>query len=115
MPSPSSSSNTLAQVIQVHPLAAAKPPVGAPCNGCGLCCLAETCPVGIVLSRSRSGPCKALRWDAAEHQYRCGALGTGLQARVIGRWIAAGAGCDCDLEATPGVTIETPTCDTRHD
>jgi hypothetical protein len=107
MRQPFSPSNPQQQVIQIHPLAALKPPMGAPCNGCGLCCLAEPCPVGVLLSRSRSGPCKALRWDVAQRQYRCGALGTGWRARLLGRWISVGSGCDCDLEATPSVTIET--------
>jgi hypothetical protein len=108
------------QVIHVHPLAAAKPPIGAVCNGCGLCCLVEPCPLGVLLSRSRIGPCKALQWVDAERQYRCGALGSGLRARVVGRWIAAGAGCDCDLEAATSTTIvqsspSKPTSEPRHD
>ncbi len=103
-PSPSS---LLPQIIHMHPQAAPKPAMGAACNGCGLCCLAEPCPVGVLLSRSRSGPCKALRWDALQQQYRCGALGTGLQASLVGRWIAAGKGCDCDLEVDLSPTIES--------
>lgn len=106
------------QVIHIEPLAAPKPPMGAACNGCGVCCLAEPCPVGVLLSRSRSGPCKALRWEPALRQYRCGALGSGWQARLVGRWIAAGAGCDCDLEAAPSRTIgasAVPTRDASHD
>ena len=27
------------QVVHIHPGAPPKPPEGAPCNGCGLCCL----------------------------------------------------------------------------
>lgn len=113
IPSPSS---LLPQVIHMHPKAAPKPPMGAACNGCGLCCLAEPCPVGVLLSRSRSGPCKVLRWEAAEGRYRCGALGTGLQALLVGRWIAAGKGCDCDLEVEPSPTIEhlLPPASTPH-
>ena len=100
------SSSLSRQVIHIQPQAAPKPPMGAPCNGCGLCCLVEPCPVGVVLSRSSSGPCKALRWDEDGKLYRCGALGSGLQARVLGRWIAAGSGCDCNLEPVPSVTID---------
>jgi hypothetical protein len=96
------------QVIHMEPLAAAKPPMGAACNGCGLCCLAEPCPLGVVLSRSRTGPCKALQWDETHRQYRCGALGGvppnswlgRLKTRLVLRWIGAGVGCDCDLETT---------------
>jgi hypothetical protein len=127
------------QVIHIQPLAAAKPPMGAPCNGCGLCCLAEPCPLGVLLSRSRMGPCKALQWVEDQRQYRCGALSGAsasqvsswwmplhrmqqamgwLKARVLRRWIAAGVGCDCDLEPTPSSTIGVSSphpSDTPHD
>ena len=36
------------QVVHWHPEAPPKPPEGAPCNGCGLCCLAEPCPLGML-------------------------------------------------------------------
>ena len=97
--------------IHIEPLAPVKPDFGKACNGCGVCCLAEPCPLGVLLSRSRSGPCKALVWEQQAQQYRCGALGpkaNGLRARMVGRWIAAGSGCDCDLEPAPSATISTP-------
>ena len=75
------------------------PAPGAPCNGCGVCCLAEPCPVGIVLSRRLRGPCEALRWE--DGRYRCGALTRArhpLVRRLLARWIAAGIGCDAALE-----------------
>lgn len=108
MRSTTSPTPTPQQVIHIQPLAATKPALGAPCNGCGLCCLVEPCPLGVLLSGSRAGPCKALQWVEAERQYRCGALGQGqhvlarLRARLVRRWIAAGAGCDCDLEVPHG-------------
>jgi hypothetical protein len=73
--------------------------VGAACNGCGVCCLAEPCPLGVVLSRKLTGACVALRWEAG--RYVCGALGNppnGVRGWLVRRWIAAGAGCDCSLE-----------------
>ena len=126
MRSPSSPSRNLQQVIHIQPLAPAKPPLGAPCNGCGLCCLAEPCPLGVLLSRSRSGPCKALQWQEAERQYRCGALGQAQASRglvrlkswIVRRWIAAGVGCDCDLEPLASATISDTSpisSDTTHD
>ena len=54
------------QVVHWHPEAPPKPPEGAPCNGCGLCCLAEPCPLGMLVSRRRTGACVALRWSAAD-------------------------------------------------
>lgn len=103
------------QIIYLQPEAPPKPPEGAPCNGCGLCCLAEPCPLGVVLSRKRLGACSALRWDAGLAVYRCGALtepqvvlpfalrwAAPVLRRLARRWIAAGAGCDATLEvATP--------------
>lgn len=98
------------QFVQIHPAAPAKPAEGAPCNGCGLCCLAEPCPLGILLSRRRHGACVALRWSDAQGRYLCGALDEpeavlGRWARWplvsawVRRWIAAGQGCDAALEA----------------
>lgn len=110
----------LYQVVQIHPSAPIKPDAGAVCNGCGVCCLAEPCPLGMVLSRKRHGACHALRWTQASLQYRCGALTEPLAvshqalprwlrwcspvlawalARLAKRWIAAGHGCDSDLQA----------------
>jgi len=106
------------QLLQVEPQAPAKPALGQPCNGCGLCCLAEPCPLGIVLSLRVRGACRLLRWEAQQQRYRCGAIvasSTGrhdhiqpvqdrtalwarLWNRLARRWIAAGSGCDADFE-----------------
>ncbi|KQP14253.1 hypothetical protein [Pseudorhodoferax sp. Leaf267] len=85
------------QVVHVQPRAPAKPAVGAPCNGCGLCCLAEPCPLGVLLSRRRHGACSALRWDDGQQRYLCGALDRPWLAPLARRWIAAGIGCDADI------------------
>ncbi|WP_290877489.1 hypothetical protein, partial [Aquabacterium sp.] len=63
------------RVIHIHPEAPPKPPEGQPCNGCGVCCLAEPCPVGVLVSRRLTGACKALRWSDAGRRYSCGLLG----------------------------------------
>lgn len=93
------------QPVLWHPQAPPKPALGAPCNGCGLCCLAEPCPLGMLLSRRRSGPCALLRWSEAEQRYLCAALvdaAPGLGGRLRRWWarraIAAGVGCDAELE-----------------
>lgn len=88
------------QVIQIHPDAPPKPPEGKPCNGCGICCLAEPCPVGMVISLKRHGTCRALRWSDEETRYVCGLMAKpGVLRRIVSRWIAAGIGCDSSLEA----------------
>jgi hypothetical protein len=101
------------QVIHVHPAAAAKPAVGEACNGCGVCCLAEPCPIGMLVTGRTTGACSALRWDDVEGVYRCGVLTEavperfpamptallGLWQAMARRWIGAGKGCDCSLDA----------------
>ena len=102
------------QRVHWHPQAPPKPPVGAACNGCGLCCLAEPCPLGMWVSRRRSGACAVLRWSDAQQRYLCGVVQDAARAAdhapgwrrwrgrlwqaLVRRWIAAGAGCDADLQ-----------------
>ena len=97
-----------ARTILLHPGAPAKPVPGEACNGCGVCCAAEPCPLGMWLSRRRRGACVALHWDTQASIYRCGVLSQPdrwlgwLPARwarsLARRWIAAAKGCDSDLE-----------------
>jgi len=106
------------RTVWIHPEAPPKPAVGEPCNGCGLCCLAEPCPVGVLVTLRTQGPCRALEWSGADRRYRCGMLvhptrylgASGLPPqslpnRLLRRWsarmIAAGIGCDADLTAAP--------------
>ena len=96
------------QVILLEPAAPPKPRPGRPCNGCGVCCAAEPCPLGMLVSRRRHGACAALSWDEAGRRYRCGAvaeprrfvrwLPAALARRLALRWISAGRGCDSTLE-----------------
>ncbi|TAK73324.1 MAG: hypothetical protein EPO01_06230 [Aquabacterium sp.] len=102
------------QVIQIHPEAPAKPALGQACNGCGVCCLAEPCPLGQIISRKRHGACAALLWSQEQGRYLCGAVAQPqrwfgsrwparkLAARVMSawarRWISAGRGCDSDAQ-----------------
>ena len=91
--------------IPILAVAPAKPALGAACNGCGVCCLAEPCPLGMLASAKLRGRCEALRWDAQATRYRCGLIGpgTGWRARLARRWIAAGIGCDSpDSVSAPG-------------
>ena len=96
------------RVILLHPDAPAQPRPGEPCNGCGTCCAAEPCPLGMWLSRRRQGACKALDWSETDGRYRCGVLADSRRwlpwlpaawGRALARrWIAAGIGCDAALE-----------------
>ena len=109
------------QLILIHRDAVPKPLTGAPCNGCGVCCLLEPCPLGVVLSARRHCACTAVRWHDELRQYRCGALSDPLDVlqdilpralwrvapwlssalvRLARRWVAAGEGCDSSVEMT---------------
>lgn len=98
------------RIIELRADAPAKPAVGQPCNGCGVCCALETCPLAMLRFLRRRGPCPALEWSETETRYACGllnhperylALPDGahrLARRFFARTIAAGKGCDCNAE-----------------
>lgn len=111
-PSHDSKPEVTRRVIHIHQDAPTKPPVGESCNGCGVCCLAEPCPIGMVVSLKRTGPCSALQWCPDEKTYRCGLLSKiapsagwkqnfsprDLTQKLARRLISAGSGCDCDYQ-----------------
>jgi hypothetical protein len=97
------------RIIYLHAAAPPKPAEDAACNGCGLCCSAQPCPLGMWLSRRLRGACAALLWDATQNRYLCGALQAPERhlpwlprdwaQALVRRWIAAQRGCDSDLQA----------------
>jgi len=96
------------RVILLAPAAPPKPAVGAACNGCGVCCATDPCPLGMLISRRRHGACAALLWNEDASRYRCGAVSAPerflpwlprrLATWLALRWIASAAGCDADVE-----------------
>lgn len=93
--------------IRIHAEAPAKPAHGTPCNGCGLCCLFEPCPAAQLLTLKRRGSCRLLHWDETSRRYRCGLIENAsstwlgrLQRRLAMRWVAAGVGCDAELQVS---------------
>jgi hypothetical protein len=98
-----------ARVILLRAAAPPKPAPGATCNGCGLCCAAQPCPLGMLLSRRRHGRCRALLWQGNEGRYVCGVMSqpqrwlpwlpAAMTRRMAARWIAAARGCDSTLES----------------
>lgn len=99
------------QIITIHAQAPAKPALGDTCNGCGVCCAAEPCPVSLALLWPHQAPCRALIWSDSAQRYLCGMatepasflgwLPTGMNnmaSRIFKRWIAADTRCDADVE-----------------
>lgn len=87
-----------------HAIAARKPPHGAPCNRCGLCCIVTLCDLGRhVFHRPRggAGPCPALSFDADGS--RCGLVDSGtVSGREAAKWlIGSGTGCDARINGEP--------------
>ena len=79
-----------------------------------MCCAAEPCPVGVLVSRRRSGACAALLWNEATSRYTCGLISdpqrvlglrwhmaTRLISALAARLVSAGKGCDSDAECVP--------------
>lgn len=101
----------MSKVILLRVEAPAKPATGTPCNGCGVCCASEPCPLGMVLSKARHGACRALVYCEDSHRYTCGLVtdarrwlprsfrwGAPWASRLARRFIAAGSGCDSEVE-----------------
>jgi hypothetical protein len=99
------------QSIELNSLAPDKPDYGVRCNGCGVCCAAEPCPVAMIFLLQFRGQCRALLWQEDACRYVCGmVVSPDHYLRLIPRqWrerfgrfvatrIAAGDGCDCKAE-----------------
>ncbi len=99
------------QIIHIHPQAPNKPPMGQTCNGCGVCCAAEPCPVSLALLWPHQAPCRALIWDDKTKRYLCGMVSKPshqlkwlpksldkFASRLFKRWIAADTLCDADVK-----------------
>jgi len=99
-------------VIYLQTDAPAKPAPGQPCNGCGVCCAWQPCPLGALVSGHRHGACSALVWHQPTQRYGCAMVAAPervwprlprllrpLVKRLARRWIAAGIGCDSDVQA----------------
>lgn len=101
---------------------AKKPPHGAPCNRCGLCCIGTLCPLAawvfrgdLFPERPYIGPCPALERDedgfavcglvadpgkhALSHTIRAGGREKASAAAKI--LIGAGDGCDARFNGEP--------------
>jgi hypothetical protein len=106
----------------IHSVTLEKPTMGQPCNGCGACCIAEVCDLGLELGDSVN--CKALI-HSTEGSFHCGMvadpyrfmseadlvtwkaiddIGQGHQGedglkKLHAELLGAGRGCDSEDEA----------------
>lgn len=71
-----------------------KPAHGAPCNRCGVCCIATLCELGEHLFKKRAGPCPALVHNS--EGYACGVVQetSGEMREAALHLIGAAIGCD---------------------
>lgn len=89
-----------------------KPPHGSPCNGCGMCCADQRCPLGQVVF-GPGGRCPALQMqmpgfvcgllvDPGKYAPDVVARHGEAEAKNAGAYlIGAGYGCDSQLEGEP--------------
>lgn len=79
-----------------------KPPFGAPCNGCGVCCIAELCQIGSAAFGDIPGPCPALQFHHG--RFWCGLVLAEYEGRrqgiielpLLEHTLAIGRGCDAE-------------------
>ncbi len=96
----------------------AKPPHGAPCNSCGLCCREQLCPLGAGVFHGNftsdpPGPCPALERDGEREV--CGLIahpiayalvatlkhGAAAMSAAAASLVGVGVGCDAQLASEP--------------
>jgi hypothetical protein len=112
----------MSALVRLHAEAPAKPAHGHACNGCGICCALEPCPVAWLLLPLAAGMCPALEWRQDTRRYVCGMiehpgrylrwLPRVLEARascLFARRVAVGTGCDCDATEEGGNAPPSPT------
>lgn len=99
-----------ATIIWLNKAAPVKPALGLGCNGCGVCCAAEPCPVARLFLWQFHGACRALHWNEAQQRYYCGLLMqpetllwylpdrlSPVFKRYVASRIAANTACDSDV------------------
>jgi hypothetical protein len=81
-----------------------KPPEGASCNGCGLCCAVALCPLAIEFIADAAPPCPAMEF--ADGRFWCGLArrpsryfgiprsGDRLIRALVHAALSIGEGCD---------------------
>lgn len=81
-----------------------KPKYGAPCNSCGICCMATQCKLSLQVFGDFASGCPALMENADGVSYRCGLVTEchsppHREAALL--LIGAGDGCDARFNGEP--------------
>lgn len=77
-----------------------KPEFGSPCNGCGHCCAAEVCAVGVkALGEHAKAPCPLMRFH--DGRWWCAVVEEAERVDIASgahmKWrMGIGIGCDAD-------------------
>lgn len=84
--------------LQVLETAPEKPRKGEPCNGCGFCCAAEVCEIGLAaMGPDTQAPCPAMEFS--EGRFWCGIVKAEDELGVfplVRLMLGIGKGCDAD-------------------
>lgn len=103
-------------IVSSLPGGPAKPPHGAPCNSCGICCVHELCPLAVAIFHRQLDPkgrCPAVSFEGGRS--RCGLITAPMQwaptdtmlhgaqamSEAASQLIAAGEGCDTRINDEP--------------
>jgi hypothetical protein len=92
-PNPVRSTAVSLPVVPEH--APEKPREGQPCNGCGYCCAAEVCRVGLaVYGKDTPAPCPAITFH--DGRFWCGVVesATPKMKPIVELVLGVGFGCD---------------------
>jgi len=78
-----------------------KPGFGSPCNGCGFCCAAEVCKLGLhVYGEEQQAPCPAMEFE--DGRFWCGVMRSAekllppSEFNFLKLSMGVGIGCDSD-------------------
>lgn len=91
-----------------------KPLWGSACNRCGLCCLVETCPLGLMFFGDKAGTCPALKLGGGQSHCQLIAQPDAVLPALIAAeaqemaliMLGSGMGCDSELTDADTAAIE---------
>jgi hypothetical protein len=86
-----------------------KPRYGEACNGCGLCCAIQLCPVAEIMFEGASAPCPALKMAPDGSRTYCQLVAIEKEfglAPLVQKVLGIGNGCGMEDEVIQVCTID---------